>query len=66
MPLHNYRCLLCMKRFEILHEVDQELKFCAEHCQMEYYIGGNHLYTPARELQGMGVVKKVYSTVKEN
>ena len=55
-----------MKRFEILHEENQDLEFCAEHCQMEYYIGCNHLYTPDREMQGMGVVKKIYSTLKEN
>ena len=63
MPLINYRCLLCIRTFEILQDIkDAPLKFCGEDCQLEKYIGCNHLYTPLRENRGKGVVKKVLST----
>ncbi len=62
MPLYNYRCLLCDKVFELLHKIGEERKFCAEDCQLEKYIGCNHLYTPRRENRGKGVIKKMLST----
>ncbi|SVD25495.1 uncharacterized protein METZ01_LOCUS378349 [marine metagenome] len=34
---------------------------CGDDCQMEYYIGCNHHYTPARENRGKGVLKRVFS-----
>ena len=63
MPLINYRCLYCIRTFEILQDIkDAPLEFCGQDCQLEKYIGSNHLYTPLRENRGKGVVKKVLST----
>ena len=61
MPLYNYRCLLCFKRFELLQKMEEPKNFCGDDCQMEKYIGCNYLYASRRENRGKGVVKRIYS-----
>ena len=63
MPLHTYKCLLCNKVFEVLQKFKEgSLDKCSdETCQLEEYIGSNHLYTHLRENRGLGVLKKQIS-----
>ena len=59
----SFELVLFIRTFEILQDIkDAPLEFCGQDCQLEKYIGCNHLYTPLRENRGKGVVKKVLST----
>ena len=63
MPLYTYKCLLCNEVFEVNQSFQENaLEKCSdETCQLETYIGSNHIYTHLRENRGLGILKKQIS-----
>ena len=63
MPLYTYKCLLCNEVFEVSQSFQENsLEKCNDKiCQLNMYIGSNHIYTHLRENRGLGILKKQIS-----